>query len=275
MISEPLAKSQIPGQNPLGERLQVGPNDQPWFTMVAVAGDVRQTSLATDQAAAVDIPEEQSWFADDTLSSVIHARGKSAALAPAVRDAIWSGDGTEPVVHVMTMNRIVARGEAERRLVLILFEAFAFAAPRLAAVGMYGVLSGTVTERTSERGARAALGASRGDILALVLHDGMRLSAFRIVIAACGAAVASQALVSFLFGASRPDRIAWLGDRAARDRGGYCPLGPWLAGSLCGSSRYAACGIALTGIRQPAFSPHGECGHSAPGIFRLRWPLST
>jgi putative ABC transport system permease protein len=114
-------------------------------------------------------------------------------------------------VRVMTMDRMMAVTEAERRFVLILFEAFGIVALLLAAVGMYGVLSGNVTERTREIGVRAALGASRGDILALILRDGMRLTALGILIGLCGAIAATRAITTLLFGTSPLDPVAWIG----------------------------------------------------------------
>ena len=180
LISESLAKSHFGSQNPLGKRLHVGPRDRPWYTVVGVVGDVKQTSFAINQSDAVYLSAEQTWFADDTLSFVIRTRGNAAALAPAIESAIWSVDRNQPIVRVMTMDRMMAVTEAERRFVLILFEAFGIVALMLAAVGIYGVLSGNVAERTREIGVRAALGASRGDILALILRDGMRLTAFGI-----------------------------------------------------------------------------------------------
>jgi putative ABC transport system permease protein len=108
------------------------------------------------------------------------------------------------------MGNLLAISEAQRKFVLILFEAFGIVALALAAVGIYGVLSGSITDRTREIGVRAALGASRGNILALVLRQGMRLSGLGIVIGLFGAGVASQALMSLLFGVSRLDMITYL-----------------------------------------------------------------
>jgi putative ABC transport system permease protein len=211
LISESLAKSHFGSQSPLGKRLHVGPRDRPWYTVVGVVADVKQTSLAINQTDAVYLSADQTWFADDTLSFVSRTRGDAAALAPAIENAIWSVDKNQPIVRVMTMDRMMAVTEAERRFVLILFEAFGIVALLLAAVGMYGVLSGNVTERTREIGVRAALGASRGDILALILRDGMRLTALGILIGLCGAAAATRAITTLLFGTSPLDPVARIG----------------------------------------------------------------
>jgi putative ABC transport system permease protein len=211
LISESLAKSHFGSQSPLGKRLHVGPRDRPWYTVVGVVADVKQTSLAINQSDAVYLSANQTWFADDTLSFVSRTRGDAAALAPAIENAIWSVDKNQPIVRVMTMDRMMAVTEAERRFVLILFEAFGIVALLLAAVGMYGVLSGNVTERTREIGVRAALGASRGDILALILRDGMQLTVLGILIGLCGAIAATRAITTLLFGTSPLDPVAWIG----------------------------------------------------------------
>ena len=126
-------------------------------------------------------------------------------LAPAIKAAIWSVDKDQPIVRVATMDDLLAAAAAERRFVLILFEAFALVALILAATGIYGVLSGSVAERTREIGVRAALGASPGDILKLVVRQGMTLTGLGIVIGLSGAAAATQAILTLLFAVSRLD----------------------------------------------------------------------
>jgi putative ABC transport system permease protein len=144
-------------------------------------------------------------------SIVVRTRGDAAALAPAVRNAIWSIDKDVPVMRVATMQSLVSASEAERRFALILFEVFALVALMLAATGIYGVLSGSVTERMREIGVRSALGASRGNILALIVRQGMTLTALGVVIGLTGALAASQALITLLFDISRLDPITYVG----------------------------------------------------------------
>ena len=211
LISESLAKSKFPDQDPIGKRVHIGGRaDATMFTVVGVVGDVKQMSLALSESEAVYTPTTQWHWADGTLSLVVRTRG-DAALTPAIKSAIWSVDKDQPVVRVATMDDLLAASAAQRRFVLILFQAFALVALLLAATGIYGVLAGSVTERTREIGVRAALGATRGDIVALVVRQGMALTGFGIVIGLSGAMAASQALVTLLFGVSRLDPVTYLG----------------------------------------------------------------
>ena len=209
VISESLARARFHDRDAIGERLQIGPAGP--FTIVGVVGNVKQLSLALSDTDAVYHTAAQSWFAERAMSLVVRARGDAAALAPLVRQAVWSVDKDQPVVRVGTMEAWLAASEAERRFALVVFEVFALAALVLAAIGIYGVLSGSVTERTREIGVRWALGASRADILVLVLRQGMTLTALGVAIGIGGAVVASRALVTLLFGVSRLDPLTYLG----------------------------------------------------------------
>jgi putative ABC transport system permease protein len=215
LISESLAKRKFPGRDPIGQRVRMGPDigrtDRPWYTIVGVVGDVRQMSLAVNESDAVYIATTQWAWVDSVQSLVVRTRGDAAALAPAIRKAIWSVDKDQPVVRMATMGELLAASAAERRFALILFEAFALAALVLAAAGIYGVLSGSVAERTRELGVRAALGASRGSILALVVRQGMTLTGLGVAIGLAGAVAASQAIAAMLFGVSRLDPATYLG----------------------------------------------------------------
>jgi len=176
-----------------------------------VVGDVKQVSLAVNFDDAVYTTPTQWYWPDNPMSLVIRARGDAAALAPAIRAAIWSVDKDQPIVRVVTMANLVAASEAQRHFALIVFEAFANVALLLAATGIYGLLSGSVNERTREIGVRAALGATRGSIVALVAGQGMKLTGLGAVFGLLGAIIASQALVTLLFGISHLDPMTYVG----------------------------------------------------------------
>ncbi len=211
VLSESLAKREFPDEDPIGKHLHIGPTDGPWYTVVGVVGDVKQASLAANQTEAVYVTTAQWRFVDNALSVVIRASGDPTAIVPAVRNAIWSVDKDQPIIRVAAMESLVAASAAERRFALILFEAFGLMALILAATGIYGVLSGSVNERIREIGVRSALGASRSNILALVVRQGMALTGIGVILGLAGSVVASQAILTLLFDVSRLDPVTYLG----------------------------------------------------------------
>lgn len=209
VISESLAARRLPGLEPVGRRLRIG--DGPLYTVVGVVGDVRQESLALDDSEAVYTTEAHWRFAEGTMSLVARTRGNAGALTSGVRQAIWSVDRDQPIVRVATMAELVDASAADRRFVLVLFGTFALAALALAAAGIYGVLSGSVAERTREIGIRSALGASRRGILAMVVRQGLALTGMGIGLGAVGAVVANHAITTLLFGVTPLDPATYLG----------------------------------------------------------------
>jgi putative ABC transport system permease protein len=215
LISESLAKRKFQKQDPIGQRLRLGPDagqiDKPWATIVGVVDDVKQTSLTVTEPDAFYTSNEQWLWVDDVQSLVVRTHGDAASLIPAIRDAIWSVDKDQPIVRIATMDSLLAASEAERRFALTLFATFGIAALILVASGIYGVLSGSVTERIREIGVRLALGASPRGILRLILHQGMALTGIGVAIGLAGAVVASQAMVTLLYGISRLDLVTYAG----------------------------------------------------------------
>ena len=213
LLSESLAKRKFPHQDPIGQRVRLGPNalhaDLPWSTIVGVVGDVKQASLAMSQSQAFYTTTTQWSWVDSAQSLVVRTRGDAARLAPAIKNAIWSVDKDQPIVRVATMGSLLQSSEAQRRFALTLFEAFGMVALILAAVGIYGVLSAGVNERTREMGVRAALGASRSSIQMLVLRQGITLTGIGVIIGLLGAVAASRILVSLLYGVSRFDLVTY------------------------------------------------------------------
>ena len=212
VISESLARSKFQDQDPIGQRLRLGGNDGPWSTVVGVVGDVKQTSLAVSQLNAVYMTNDH-WllFTDRALWLVVRAPHEPAELAPAIRQAIWSIDKDQPIVRVATMDHRLASSAAERRFALILFEAFGFVAVVLVAVGLYGVLSASVTERTREIGVRLALGAQRRDVLCLILRQGLKLTLVGVSIGLLASWAVTRLLTKLLYGVTATDPLVFGG----------------------------------------------------------------
>jgi putative ABC transport system permease protein len=215
LLSESYARHVFPGQDPIGQRVRTGPAfghaDKPWAIVVGVVGDVKQLSLGLDDDDAFYTTSTQWHWVDNVQSLVVRTRGDAAEMAPAIRRAIWSVDKDQPIVRVVSMENLVAASEAQRHFALVLFEVFALVGLILAATGIYGVLSGSVNERTREIGVRAALGASPANILRLILRQGLALAGLGIVIGLLGAMAASRALITLLFGVSPLDPVTYAG----------------------------------------------------------------
>jgi putative ABC transport system permease protein len=211
VVSESFVKGAFPGVDPIGQRLRFGDPEGDWYTIVGVVGDVRQTALGLTTMNAVYVTPMQWHWVDRRMSLVVRARETPATLAPAVRAAIWSVDKDQPVVRVATMRELVQASVADRRFALVVFEAFGTAALVLAAIGLYGILSVSVTERTREIGVRSALGASSRDILGLVLRQGMVLAAVGVVVGLGLAWAASRSLAALLFELPPLDPVTYAG----------------------------------------------------------------
>lgn len=212
LISESLAKRRFPNVDPIGKRVGVGGlSTSPIFTVVGVVGDVKQMSLGLDDGDAVYTTTTQWHWADGTLSLVVRTHGDAVTYVAAIKKAIWSVDNEQSIVRIALMDDLLAASAAERRFVLLLFEAFGLVALTLAATGLYGVLAGSVTERTREIGVRSALGATRQSIVALILRQGITLTGLGLVVGLMGAVAASQAIASMLFGVSRLDPFTYVG----------------------------------------------------------------
>lgn len=210
LISESFAKRGFAGVDPIGKRVRIGPPNGPLYAIIGVVGDVRQQSLALDESEAIYVPASQWQFGDNTMSLVVKTRAPLGSIAPLLRRAVWSIDKDQPIVRVTTMRDLVLSSAAERRFALEVFAAFALAALILSAAGLYGVLAGSVAERTREIGVRAALGATRAGIRALVVRDGMRLALLGAAIGCVGAIGASKAMTTMLFGITASDPLTYV-----------------------------------------------------------------
>jgi putative ABC transport system permease protein len=210
LLNESFAKRRFADRDPIGQRLHIGPDSGPWYTIVGIVGDVKQLSLELNRSDAVYVTTSQWPNPDYVLTLVVRSDENPATLVPSITRAVWSVDKDQPITRIATLESLVARSAAERRFALTLFEVFAVVALALAALGIYGVLSGSVAERTREIGVRVALGASRHDVLKLVVQQGLILTTIGVAIGVAGATAASSAILVLLFGTSPLDPLTYV-----------------------------------------------------------------
>jgi putative ABC transport system permease protein len=179
--------------------------------VVGVVGDVKQYSLAVPAPDAFYVANGQWDWADAVATLVVRASGDPAALAPAVQRAVCSVSSDVPTVRTETMDDFISASAGQRRFALLAIGFFALAALLLASVGLYGVVSGSVTERTREIGIRTALGAAPGDVVRRVVAQALWLTALGAAVGLGGAYAASHLLAAMLFGVSRFDPATYLG----------------------------------------------------------------
>ena len=205
IVDESLAARHWPGQDPIGKRFKLGDasSKRPWMTVVGVVGDVRQRSLDAPIRQTMYVPHAQQPVRGLTVA--VRTAAPPLALADAMRRTIHDLDRNLPISDVFTMDRVVVRSLWQPRLFSWTFAVFGAAALVLAVVGVYGVVSYSVAQRTREIGIRLALGAERGRIGAMVLRQGMCATAIGIGIGLAGAVAVTRVMGALLYGVSPLD----------------------------------------------------------------------
>lgn len=212
LISESLARARWPGEDPLGKLIQFGNMDgdlQP-FTVVGVVGDVRDEGLDTPPEPTLYGCSRQRLRTAGRFHLAVSGTGGSAVLAGAVRPVLRELTPDLPP-RVRTVESLLAGSLAQRRFSLLLLGAFGGVALLLAVLGLYGVVSYAVTERTREFGIRFALGASERAVLGLVVRQAARLAGLGLLLGALGALGLTRVLESLVYGVSATDPVAFAG----------------------------------------------------------------
>lgn len=196
------------GPNPIGQHILVGSNPQP-VQIVGIAANVRQSGRDDNPKPEVYLPSAQKPSQSAMLA--VRTNGNPLSFAKAVRGQVLAIDGDQPVSAVATMDQLVEASEGQLRLMMMLLGTFAGAATLLAVVGLYGVISYSVVQRTKEIGIRRALGAQRKDVLSLVIGQGLGLSAAGVLVGICGAFALTRVMKDLLFQVSATDPVTFVG----------------------------------------------------------------
>jgi putative ABC transport system permease protein len=196
VINQTMARHYWPNANPIGQSIQLG-DERPFMTIVGIVGDVRASGLDLASDDEVYMSARQEPASDMTV--VLRATGDPLALAGSLRAQVAALDRNLPVGQITTMDHLVSQSTAPRRLNALLIGSFAGLALLLAAIGVYGVMSYTIAQRTHEIGVRISLGASSRDILRHVIGDGLRLVSIGLATGLLAAALLTRSLASLLF----------------------------------------------------------------------------
>jgi len=209
IVNESFANRSFPGRSAIGARFQFGQLNEKgyWYTIVGVVKEIREVGMAEELKPAVyRLHEQADQVMDETSGIVVRTSVEPESIVAAVRQAIWSVDENQPIARVQTIEEIVARQLTTSSQSGGLMTAFALLALFLASLGLYGVLSYAVTQRTNEIGVRMALGATSRDILLSFGRRGMALTLAGLAIGLVLAAIVSRLMTTLFYG-FRPDYV--------------------------------------------------------------------
>ena len=208
VISEALARRHWPGEDPLGKRIRVYWNNPQDDEVIGVVGDVHHEGLQAEARPAVYWPYPR--FSYPSMTVAVRSSGDPAAALTTAAAIVRQIDPALAVSNMRTMNEVVARSVAQRRLTMQMIATLAVAALALAAVGIYGVIAYSVSQRTREIGVRMALGARRGDVLRMIVGEAMFLTAAGVALGLGGALLLTRLMNDLLFGVTPSDPVTFV-----------------------------------------------------------------
>ena len=210
LINRTMARDYWPHENPIGQRVTMKDWGPPLTgEIVGVVGDVKTNGLEAAVGPMIYWPYSQFPQLFNTI--VVRSEADSLRLVPALKGAIWAVDKNQPISKTETLDQILAESLARRRLYMVLLGVFSCAALLLAAVGIYGLVSYSVSQRTHEMGIRLAIGAERRDVFLLVLGQGARVALLGIAVGIAAALALTRLMSNLLFGVSATDPLTFAG----------------------------------------------------------------
>ncbi len=207
VVNEALARRHWPNEDPIGKRIKVSWDKNIEDEIVGVVGDVRHSGLESEVRAMTYWPLARNPYGSMTLA--IRTAGEPTAVVSAIRGIVREQDPDLALADVKTMDEVVSRSVAQRRLMMTMLGIFAGAALLLAAVGIYGVIAYSVTQRTQEIGIRMALGAQRNDVLRMIVGHALVLALAGVAIGTLGAVFLTKLMTDLLFGVTRFDPLTF------------------------------------------------------------------
>ncbi|HMJ62463.1 MAG TPA: ABC transporter permease [Bryobacteraceae bacterium] len=210
IINLTMARTFYGTQSPIGRRIREGSGTDPWFTIVGVAADVKNGGIDKPTGTEIYFPYSQVGGGIRSLFLAIKTSGDPQRILPTVRRQVADLDPSLPVAQVRLMEDVIAAANARPRFLTVLLSLFSFIALALAAVGIYGVMAFLVAQRTREFGIRMAIGAVPGDVLGLVLAQGLRMGLTGVAVGAVGAVVLTRFMRQLLFAVQSFDPLTFV-----------------------------------------------------------------
>ncbi|HTG31205.1 MAG TPA: ABC transporter permease [Methylomirabilota bacterium] len=213
IINETMAKQYFGSKDPIGFRIQTGDPDpnSPWETIVGVVGDVKYSGLDSGSGPTLYVPYNENGWAmwAREMYLVVRSSGSAPGIVPAIRTQLAGMDSTIPLAQIRTMDELLDESLVQQRFRTWLVTGFAALALLLSAIGIYGLISYSVSQRTREIGVRIALGAQRSNVLGLVLRDVLQVLAFGLLLGLVGALSATRIMQSLLYSTSATDPLSF------------------------------------------------------------------
>jgi predicted permease len=209
VVNQTLAKMYWPNESAIGHRMRTtfGPN-APWSTIVGVVADIKNAGL--DKSTGTELYQSEWQAPARQVYLFVKTKGSPTALAGAVRNEIRNLDRALPIAELRTLDEVMSKAQSRPRFLTMLLSIFSVLSLTLAALGIYGVISYSVAQRTSEIGIRMALGAQSGDVLKLVGRMGVTLAVAGAIVGAIGAFALTRTMSGLLFGVSSFDVLTFL-----------------------------------------------------------------